>query len=132
MNFEDITGKLSPFFQSNNFSIAESFKDYIRYVHEPINIVVAYDWRDKSISVIVEEGGKHVVELSDSTIREFFNDDIKLRNDGFFSETLLKFLNGKGNPLMNADLNTFSKLKEFSNRMSKKYTDNLSKKDNLK
>jgi hypothetical protein len=110
MNFEDIVSVLTPFFQENKFSIAERFKNCIRYEYKPVNIVVAYNRNDKSIAVFVEQGGKFVAELSDDTISKFFNDDIKLRNDNLFTENLFNFLNGKGNALLKADLNTLSQL----------------------
>lgn len=132
MNFEEIVAILTPFFQQNKFSVAETFKNYIRYENRRVKIAVAYDWRDNSITVFVGQIDKFETELSGDTIDKFFNDNINLRNNNLFTENLISFLTGKGNALLKEDLNTLFKLEEYSNRMAKEYTDNLIKEQNLR
>lgn len=131
MNFEEITYELSRFLHTYKFEVKETSKNFIKYESKYAALTVGYDFRDNSISTSVGKKGEFLSELIGDVLTKFFDYDTRICNDGHFTENLIHFLNGKGDAILNGDLDTLNKLEEYSYQLAVDHTNKLVTRQNL-
>ena len=136
MNFSEIVlGHLRSLFVKYDLKIKEQRIDFLQLVSGRIIITIGHNQLENSNSVFIskKESEKESIDIDNQVLLEFFHSDLKLAEvpAETFVENLVTFFKNDGQPLLMGDEKMIADLENFDEDRSRKYTQELMKRQNL-
>lgn len=121
MNFEQSIYPLTEFLAGNNFSVTQQGQHFIEYCSKSAIITITYSNLEHLFYPHIGQDPESLVELTPTLMKEFFKDDRFQLQSTLTIENLISIFKTSGKLIVLGDKQTFNKLSEFSERLSREY-----------